>query len=380
MMSSWQEFQRNHTKFANINIDAVKRIASSVRGDVDCNVSDDFGSGVDNVAFTVNFADGIKWVVRVHGKDNGDHKDYIASQIESTVATMKYVQRHSSIPVPTIYTHQSHNETPGLGAGYIIMDFVSGEEVDLTLNALSAEEESQVYGQLAEITCMLSQLRFTKIGCIYETSEGDFTIGPFIDRLGKAHGPFDNSIDFFKYKVESITRPRDDWFISYDARKEALEQSRNLFSLYNDIASELSDYDCGSFPLCHGDLGTHNTLFNRDANGKWVVSGILDWDYAHTGPWLELGQFPVLLEIRWPYLHRYASFVLESIRRKQHTYLEGVKECEVELRNGGPRLSTLIDCPAVRVAEFVLRYSDPEFKDSRELLLKYVREWKTDWK
>jgi hypothetical protein len=31
--------------------------------------------------------------------------------------------------------------TAGLGAGYIVMDFVSGEEVDLTPNALSPEEE-----------------------------------------------------------------------------------------------------------------------------------------------------------------------------------------------------------------------------------------------
>lgn len=379
-MSSWEDFQRNHNKFANVGIDAVKRLSSSMRDDLDCTVSEDFGSGVDNVAFTVTFNDGIKWVVRVHGEGKEDSKEYTISRIKSTVATMKHVKRYSSIPVPTIYAHESHNNTPGLGAGYIIMDFVPGEEVDLSPNALSPDEEKQVYGQLAEVTCKLSQLRFPKIGCIYETPEGDFTIGPFLDRLGQTYGPFDSSIDFFKYKAKSITQSRDEWSSHKTATQEEREQSSNLCAIYNDIASELSDYDCGSFPLCHGDLGTHNMLFSRNETGQWRVSGILDWDYAHTGSWLELGQYPVLLEIRWPYLSRYSSFVLESILRKQRTFLEEVQKYEVKLGNNSPPLSTVIDCPAVRVAEFILIYSDPEFKVDCELFLKYVRDWRQDWK
>ena len=94
------------------------------------------------------------------------------------------------------------------------MEVVQGEEVDLTPNALSPDEESQIYGQLADVTWKLSQLRFPKIGRIYETSEGNFYVGPFVDRKGVSHGPFDTSVDFFKYETESIRSRHDEWLVS----------------------------------------------------------------------------------------------------------------------------------------------------------------------
>ena len=385
-MSAWEEFKRTHTKFSNVSMDAVKMVVSSVRGGMDCNVSDEFGSGVDNVAFKVTFADGIDWICRVHGEDEKDAKVYTTSKLDSTVATMRYIKHNSSIPVPSIYAHESQNSTPGLGAGYIVMEVVQGLEVDLTPNALSPDEESQIYGQLAEVTWKLSQLRFPKIGRIYEASEGKFFVGPFVDRQGVSHGPFDTSIDFFKCKTESMRSRYDEWLASDPtATPEDYERSRTVCSLYKDVALQLSDYDSDSFPLSHGDLGTHNMLFSRNAAGRLLLNGVLDWDAAHSSSWLDFGQYPTMLEVRWPTLEagRYASFVLESIYRKQRAFLKGVRDCEAENGNdvsNHPQLSKLIDCPAVRVAEFILLYSDPEFNVDYALMLKYVRAWRKDWR
>jgi aminoglycoside phosphotransferase (APT) family kinase protein len=384
-MSTWEDFKRTHPKFSNVSIDAVKTFASTLRDGVDCNVSDEFGSGIDNVAFKVLFTDGIEWICRIHGEDKGDTKAYTASKIASTVATMRYIKHNSSIPVPSIYAHETQNSTPGLGAGYIIMELVYGEEVDLTPNALTPDEESQVYGQLADITWKLSQLRFPKIGRIYEDSEGNFNVGPFVDQQGVSHGPFDTSVEFFKYKTEFIRSRHDKWFTSSPtATPEDYERSRAVCSLYEKVASELSDYDSGSFPLSHGDLGTHNLLFSYNAAGQLFLNGVIDWDAAHTSSWVDFGQYPTMLEVRWPTLEagRYALFVLESIYRKQRAFLQGISDCEREYGNdclNYPQLSKLIDCPAVRVAEFILLYSDPEFNVDCKLLLKYVRAWKKNW-
>jgi len=63
------------------------------------------------------------------------------------------------------------------------------------------------------------------------------------------------------------------------------------------------------------DLGTHNVRLLRDHNAKLQLSGVLDWDFAHTSAWLDFGQFPTLMEIDWTALEagRYSHLVLESL-------------------------------------------------------------------
>jgi aminoglycoside phosphotransferase (APT) family kinase protein len=384
-MASWEDFKRTHCKFSNIDIDAVKTLLSSVRGGVGCDVADEFGSGVDNVAFKVLFMDGMRWICRIHGEDESHSKHYTTARIESTVATMHYVKGSSSIPVPEIYAHESRNSTPGLGAGYIIMEEMHGQEVDMTPNALSPTEETEVYLQVAQVSWQLSQLRLSKIGRIYESAGGDFSVGPFVDEQGVSHGPFDSSVDFFKYQAESIRKRHDEWLNSSPtATFDDIERSQTVCTLYSNVATKLLDYDSGVFPLSHGDLGTHNMLFSRDAGGKFLLTGVLDWDAAHSSSWSDFGQYPVLLEIRWPAFEagRYAPFVLESIRRKQRAYFQGLRHCETQYSNDTPhnhQLTKIVDSPAVRVAQFFLMYSDPEFNVDSQLLLKYVRAWKEDW-
>jgi hypothetical protein len=96
-MASWEDFKRTHFKFSNIDIDAIKTLLSSVRGGLDCDVADEFGSGVDNVAFKVLFTDGKRWICRVLGEDQSRSKHYTAPRLESTVATMRYVKGGSVV-------------------------------------------------------------------------------------------------------------------------------------------------------------------------------------------------------------------------------------------------------------------------------------------
>jgi hypothetical protein len=273
-----------------------------------------------------------------------------------------------------------------------MMEVLHGQEVDMTPSSLSSEEEIQVYHQLADVVQKLSQLRFPKIGRVDETSEGVFDIGPFVDRQGVSHGPFGTSTEYFKYVAESIHAKHDHWLYgrSANATEDDVIRSQIVCGLYDLIASQLSDYDSpGAFPLSHGDLGTHNLLFSRDEAGCLFLTGVVDWDFAHSSSWCDFGQWPVLLEIRWPTLEagRYSEFVLESIRRKQRIFLDGIRNqrengSNEDKKDGGsefPQLFDVIDTPPVRMAEFLLNYSDPYYKVDRNLLLKYVKQWKQEW-
>jgi hypothetical protein len=81
------------------------------------------------------------------------------ARLEFTVATMHYVKGSSSIPVPEIYAHESRNSTLGLGAGFIIMEEMHGQEVDMTPSVLSPTEETEVYLQVAQVTWWLSLMK-----------------------------------------------------------------------------------------------------------------------------------------------------------------------------------------------------------------------------
>ena len=110
-------------------------------------------------------------------------------------------------------------------------------------SSLSSEEEIQVYRQLADVVRKLSQLRFPKIGRIYETSEGVFDIGPFVDRQGVPHGPFDTSSEYFKYEAESIRAKHNHWLYGRpgNATEDDIMRSQIVCALYDQIASQLSN-------------------------------------------------------------------------------------------------------------------------------------------
>jgi hypothetical protein len=136
-------------------------------------------------------------------------------------------------------------------------------------------------------------------------------------------------------------------------------------------------------PDRHQSIVTHNIRFVRDSRGQLQLSGVLDWDAAHASAWSDFGQYPALMEIEWPALEagEYAPLVLDHILRKQRMFCDGLRRCEAEnAPDPEPPLSLVVDSPVVRVAEFILMYSDPEeYSVDRSLLLKYVRAWKENW-
>lgn len=256
------------------------------------------------------------------------------------------------------------------------------EGVEVKGLGISIEDEVTVYKQLASITWQLSGLRFPKIGRIYQCpTTSEFYVGPFVDAQGNQYGPFETATQYFASQVRSIEAKHVQWRLKNAEKKE---QSLEVCELYERAVSVLTDLDTGSYPLVHPDFGTHNALFRRD-HGKLQLTGIIDWDTASTGTWLQFCMFPALLCIRWPTLERgrYSPFVLERLDRRQRIYLQQLKE-EEESSLSSPtperpsNLHTVFDSPAVRVAEFILEYSDLYFECDGGMLRKYLRAWRED--
>lgn len=140
-----------------------------------------------NAVFGVDYTDGSA-ILRVVVPGNTAFPD---EKVRNEVATMRYIEKMTSIPVPHIYHWGTAAENPlGLGA-FIIMDYIPHEQSlcdllrDPTLEDtskgyldpdLSRGKLENVYRQLANILLQLSTLEAPKIGALRE-HRGSFVVG-----------------------------------------------------------------------------------------------------------------------------------------------------------------------------------------------------------
>lgn len=138
---------------------------------------------------------------------------------ESEVATIEYVRRHTSIPVPKVYSYDSSTENK-LGFEWIMMEKMAGKplfefwDVDMfTKNLLDMATKLQLARTVAEWVHQLSKFSFDVIGSLYidwDKPEPCFKIGRIVEgsffrgrRLGYKvfRGPFKNLEQHYQSEI-----------------------------------------------------------------------------------------------------------------------------------------------------------------------------------
>ena len=207
------------------------------------------------------------------------------TKTESELATIEYVRKHTSIPVPRIY-FVNHNRNHVFGSAFVLMERLEGVELfdmweDLTFDhkVAALEEVANVVGQLAE-------LHFDRIGSL--TYEG--SLGPLINLSCEFGNNLDGPFATFKEYVHS-----------------ALDESRRshcsgAMAYYRDIKKEIQGFLTSEasnptlqapFRLIHTDLEFWNILVTRkDKSQPPKISGVIDWNLAFVGPMYYLCEYP----------------------------------------------------------------------------------------
>jgi hypothetical protein len=126
-------------------------------------------------------------------------RDYeMLQKTESELATIEYVRKNTTIPVPEIY-FVNHNENHVVGAPFVLMERMDGGRLCDIWEDLSLEHKLDVMGQIAEVVGQLSEQKFDKIGSL--TRDG--TVGPMLSPTEPtqplADHPFTSTIDYFAY-------------------------------------------------------------------------------------------------------------------------------------------------------------------------------------
>ena len=358
---SWSDFIKTRPEFSNIELNRIPIAASALRSGVACTLSRRFAHGSAHAVFEIVFDDGCVWMCRVRHRDPDESPQYLRMMMDSTVAAIRYVQQYTNVPAPTVYHYQSDPSINGVGSSHMFMEAIPGRKRDLPKEKIDPIGLQTMYNQIADSAVQMARLNFPKIGRIYQLSDGQYEVGPFINPDGSTYGPFSTSGEYYAYVAEKNTKT---FATAHQTRSEKV---RNEFAthLYHTAASKLLLGNHGPFGLCHGDYGVHNLLFDE----KLAMTGVLDWESAQSAPALGCCDWPAMVQVRWPRYKHYWPGVLEKILDRQRMYHEGVVIAERKwqidtAKFDGQLMSDVVGSDAAIVAQIIqILACDPSYKD-----------------
>ncbi|KAL2265317.1 hypothetical protein VTJ83DRAFT_6417 [Remersonia thermophila] len=94
---------------------------------------------------------------------------------ESEVATMEYVRRHTSMPIPRVIAFSSSDDNE-LGHEWILMEMMPGQPLRTLWPRMPEEARVAVFAELAQHVKQLVALRFSKLGSIYFSDVADHVL------------------------------------------------------------------------------------------------------------------------------------------------------------------------------------------------------------
>ena len=275
-VDSWRE---DETPPLDLNYEALKHIASTCLSHGDCIDITSLRRGGFHEIRVLHFEDGWSCIARFT-------RNYeMLCKTESELATIAYVRKHTSIPVPEIYL-VNHNENHVVGAPFVLMERLEGQPLCNIWAELTLEHKKSVIGQLSHVLGQLAELKFDDIGSLI----ADGTLGPPLNITEPENAvgetPFKSRIDFFHAFLKEDQPART------SAAKKHYRAIREELKSFMDENADNPTLNA-PYRLIHNDLDSQNILVTQeDKTLPPKISGIIDWDWSYTGPLYYLCEYP----------------------------------------------------------------------------------------
>lgn len=279
------------------------------------------------------------------------------------VAVLRFLEQHTSIPVPHVFHHGITNDSLADMGPYIIMDYVTNKD-DLTsaLNTPGLTDEDRpmldpnvsydrlefVYGQMAEIMLQLAKAEFSSIGSIEKANKEDefddewvvkhrpltmnmnelVKVGNFPEDLLPTEA-FKTASSFYLslanlHLLHLSTQHNDAIYSAEDCRRKYIARC-----LFRRLAREGRLHDKsneeGPFKLFCDDFRLANVL----ANEQFQITGAIDWEFTYAAPTAFVYSPPFWLLIEKPeYWPEGLADWIEKFAKRLQIFLKVMKEKE----------------------------------------------------
>ncbi|KAK4452372.1 hypothetical protein QBC34DRAFT_398555 [Podospora aff. communis PSN243] len=328
--------------YADFNLDNLIQLAERLRGRLcTCDTSQTPKVGAYNFAIFLVFDDGVEWVFRAPSVSHAPPGNITERLLASEAATLKYVRKHTTIPVPEVF-HYSSTYDNDIGTPFILMSRAPGEPLSKynwqthpheqpgprrAGRPVTDEEKVKIMHQLGRFARQLFDLRFPTIGSLLEGDEGYYvgeclSPGHIFEDRGTIEDierdPFHSESEYFVSLAAALRLHAEQLPMGYHVLRAPLpvpqeysdfaeyhaatdrwndfvtigglaESSANRFQYC--LASELlqdtvipnmiNPSACSSapgFPLYHHDISTQNLFIDDDMN----ITCIIDWAFCST--------------------------------------------------------------------------------------------------
>ncbi|KAK4156049.1 hypothetical protein C8A00DRAFT_41427 [Chaetomidium leptoderma] len=271
-----------------INWDALRRYATTTRRqlagvDSPCRLSPEYNKGGLHVVRRIDFEVNLQWLARLQLTPPTPES---CQGLLNEVHAMAAVRSRSKIPVPQVFDHDATGES-GVGVAFMLTEFIPGDTAmdsfggyEVHHGETPAQFRDKFHAALADIQTEITSIRFSKIGAIVVTRDGEFDVGP-IPNIG---GPFDTAADYLEAWARTARFPY----------KEATIRPRTPAHLVDGCRSWLgaSRSKTGPFRSSTRTSTAATSIIDEEYN----ILSVVDWENAFVGPW-ELVEFNKELSI-----------------------------------------------------------------------------------
>lgn len=147
-LTSWQTADLQQATRAKINWDQVFKTASSLKGQPCTSDGKEYSGGC-NIVYCIEFSGGARWALRIPYDEN-------LGPVESTVKAMRYVRSAApDIPIAAVHSWSDSEDGDGVGAPYILLDWMEGNTLDWNTSTPPPNAREKVLGQLARYSADL---------------------------------------------------------------------------------------------------------------------------------------------------------------------------------------------------------------------------------
>ena len=283
------------------------------------------------------------------------HHSAISKRIESEVATMEYIESHTSIPVPHVVHYSAHYTEGDVGSPYIIMSKVEGVTLVSVWDDMNDDSRRIILRQVIDILLELWSHRFDKKGVLFKKpGGGKGKDGWYVESASvlRVPGPDDPAGSRYDLVTTSYAHGADYWLAFananlHDVCNETFGSDVKAYSyaqawFMRSLIPALFDpsVDAHGCPLSPGDFHSQNIMITDvDANPR--ITAVIDWEYSGPEFATNFAQYPL-------FIVDHPAWEDDNPLRKrnvqdQHTFDEIMLEAERN-RNpvGGLPLSRLI--------------------------------------
>ncbi|KAM4063675.1 phosphotransferase enzyme family protein [Hirsutella rhossiliensis] len=275
-LTSEQLKTREEEFISSIDRDAVCALASRYNHQKPCRIINS-ARGSFNVCFFVHFyTTGTKWVVRIPIEPAIYN---VWEKLQSEVATMRYIESHTKIPVPRIHAY-GRSRMINCGSAtqaFLIIDWVSGRSLDMkSLVKATRERRNHFYSDLIDVLAQLRRLEFPVAGSLMPNFKG----GSEPVGKGAPRATFNSATQLVHQNCnvlsETYRLPTEEL-----SRQTAELEIFALDSLEKQVPNVVdARWDDGPFVLTHTDLRCANIIIDDD----FRIRGVIDWEWASTVP------------------------------------------------------------------------------------------------